>query len=122
MRRLNKKKTNSKSRKPNLTPLAVGAAGAAVGAGVAVAASAALSNKNTRKKVGKVMEAVREQAADYVEGLQTQRNIEKGKKAVRQVVATARKNMKSNGIGSSSPKSASKKTGERSTTRKSASA
>ncbi len=55
-----------------ISPVAAGVAGAVVGAGVAVAATVALKDEENRKKVNKVINHVKNQAAGYLDDMQKQ--------------------------------------------------
>ena len=65
---------------------AAGIAGAAVGAGVAVAATVAMKDKKNRAKVAKVIDAVEEEAAGYLENLKSSKAMKQGKMLVKKVV------------------------------------
>ena len=88
-----KKQNQSKTSKNKVNPLVAGVAGATVGAGVAVAASVAMNDKKNRQRVEKVIGLVKEQATEYIENLQSPKNMKKGKQIVKEAIGKAAKNV-----------------------------
>lgn len=64
----NQKEKNEKMKSAKSVVAAVTVA--AVGAGIAVAAALALNNKKNRTQVKKVLTNVKDQAGDYIDGMQ----------------------------------------------------
>jgi len=63
-------KTMGGKRKDGISPIIAGVAGAVIGAGIV--AGAVLSDKNNRERVKKTLIDAKDQAVDYVEGMQKQ--------------------------------------------------
>jgi len=55
-----------------INPVAAAVAGAVVGAGIGVAGAVIMGNKKNREKIGKVLNNAKNQAINYVEGVQKQ--------------------------------------------------
>lgn len=66
-------------------------AGTVAIAGVAVAATIALKDEKTRKKVGKVLTDVKDQAIDYVETLKTESDTDEGEQAIKKSATGTKK-------------------------------
>lgn len=55
-----------------INPVAAAVAGAVVGAGIGVAGAVIMGNKKNREKISKVLNNAKDQAINYVEGVQKQ--------------------------------------------------
>ncbi|MFA6532776.1 MAG: hypothetical protein WCT22_02140 [Patescibacteria group bacterium] len=60
-----------------INPVAAAVAGAVVGAGVGIAGAVVLGDKKNREKIGKVLNNAKNQAVNYVEGVQKQAEVKK---------------------------------------------
>lgn len=88
--------------KGGINPVVAAVAGAVVGAGVGIAGAVVLGDKKNREKINKVLNNVKDQAVDYVEGVQKQaedkkseieKEFVKGKKITQKTVKDAKKVM-----------------------------
>jgi len=85
-----------------INPVAAAVAGAVVGAGVAVAGTMILEDKKNREKIRKVFNNAKNQAINYVEGMQKQvkdkknevkENLTEGKEKVNRVTKSVKKSL-----------------------------
>lgn len=91
-----KKETNHKTKSEQVVnPIIAGVTGAAVGAGVGVVASAAINDESNRKKMGEALDTVRKQAMKVMDNMNTQDNIQEGKKAAKKMINNATKKIES---------------------------
>lgn len=93
------KKQDSQNR---FNQVAAAVTGAVVGAGVGIAGAVVLGDKKNREKISNVLNNVKDQAVDYVEGMQKQAEVKKveiekefkkDKKIAQKVVSSAKNSL-----------------------------
>lgn len=80
-----------KKQEEHKNPISLLAAGAAIGVGVAVATILTLNNKDSQKKVKKVLTKVKEYAKESIDKLKKNSNLASGTKKIKAVVGEVKK-------------------------------